>query len=116
MDERAGKTCAVAECEERGDASPLVVGTDPHREAIVCAEHRARASAGAPWFARELLGGKYVILMDQALPGRLVNFTEEDVLSSEGPRIRVLIQAMDASGQLSEAEFWASPGWRDDRS
>ena len=91
MDERAGKTCAVAECEERGDPSPLVVGTDPHREAIVCAEHRA-------------------------LPGRLVNFAEEDVLSSEGPRIRVLIQAMDASGQLSEAEFWAPPGWRDDRS
>ena len=106
------KTCAVAACQKPGDPAPLVIGTDPHREVIVCAEHRALASADAPWFARELLGGEYVVFMDQVLPGRLVNFRTEDVLSSEGPRVRVLIQVLDTAAKVSEVEFWAPPGWQ----
>ena len=111
INEDGAKTCAVAACHRPGNPAPLVIGTDPHREAIVCAEHRALASAGAPWFARELLGGEFVVFMDQALPGRLVNFRTEDALSSEGPSTRVLIQVLDSGAKLSEVEFWAPPGW-----
>ncbi len=111
MNGRGTKTCAVAECQKPGDPAPLVIGTDPHREAIVCSEHRALASAGAPWFARELLGGEFVVCMDKTLPGRLVHFRTEDALSSEGPSTRVLIQVLDSEAKLSEVEFWAPPGW-----
>lgn len=110
MRDAAEPLCAVLDCEEPDGPDPLIVRLNPLHEATLCAEHSVLVKAGAPWFARPLLGGQFVVYMDKSLPARLTNVWDEDAMSSEGDCTRFLLQLVDGEGRLSEVEFFAPSG------
>ena len=102
--------CSVVDCEEDAGPDRLIVRMTPLLEAPLCTEHGVLAKAGAPWFARPLLGGQFAVYMDKSLPTRLTNVSSEDAMSSDGDCTRFLFQLVDGEGRLSEIDVWAPRG------